>query len=306
MPLAGSERIRGSDDRALVAALLVGEPESIAQFLEEISPTVWSICCALSGYESEARDKFIDTMALLRAGGFARFRTYNGRSSLKTFAALVVRDALALQILQLLQSDRPKGWRAFEQLFDADIHHLIGRRLPGPAYEDIRRDAYQNICLALIDNDYRRIKAYSGKGSFSGFVLRSVDNLLIDQIRSNISPRRRPRASAGQVVRIFPSPDDVGEPAEPSPEDRLLQAEHDEQLTAALDVLTRAMKTLPDLERLYLTIVLSGTETPSSREIARIMQRPVEDIYALRQRVVKRLRDVICEESAVKNWRASV
>jgi DNA-directed RNA polymerase specialized sigma24 family protein len=77
-------------------------------------------------------------------------------------------------------------------------------------------------------------------------------------------------------------------------------------LTAALDVLTRAVETLPEAERLYLTIALGAAQTPPSREIAQLMQRPVEDIYKLKQRVLKRLRDLIAEESAVKNWRASV
>ena len=66
------------------------------------------------------------------------------------------------------------------------------------------------------------------------------------------------------------------------------------------------LATLPGAERLYLTIVLGGTETPPSREIARLMQRPVEEIYKLKQRVLQHLRDTLSENSAIKRWRASV
>ncbi len=66
------------------------------------------------------------------------------------------------------------------------------------------------------------------------------------------------------------------------------------------------MEDLPEAERLYLSIALSHSEPPPSREIARLMRRPVEDIYKLKQRVLQRLRDVMAKESAIKNWRVSV
>jgi hypothetical protein len=36
------------------------------------------------------------------------------------------------------------------------------------------------------------------------------------------------------------------------------------------------------------------------------MRRPVDDIYAMKQRVLKKLRELICETVAVKNWLTSV
>jgi hypothetical protein len=91
-----------------------------------------------------------------------------------------------------------------------------------------------------------------------------------------------------------------------NPEERLLQAQRDEELSAALDVLTGAIAALPPPERLYLTIVLGRTDPLPSREITRLMQRPLEEIYKLKQRLLKPLRDVLVDESAVKTWRASV
>jgi RNA polymerase primary sigma factor len=237
--------------------------------------------------------------------------------------------------------------------------------LPRAEHEDARREAYQSICLAMIESDYRRLKAYGGSGSFAGFVLRTADRLLIDFLRGLASRRRLPNAVArlgaldrqvfklvywqrlperpdalaphlsallGRVpdsadiaasllrvkvyaragqdgARLVPIPTDqeeIADAPEATPEARLMQTEEDEQLAAALDVLTRAIKTLPESERLYLGIVFGFAQTPPSREIARLMQRPVEDIYKLKQRVLKHLHDLIAEDAAVKNWRASV
>jgi RNA polymerase primary sigma factor len=117
-------------------------------------------------------------------------------------------------------------------------------------------------------------------------------------------------APAGrEIVRLVPvdaEMDNLVAATEPSPEEQLVQSEQEEQLAAALDVLERAMATLPAAERLYLTIALSGAEPPPSREIARLMQRPVEEVYKLKQRVLKHLLEILAEESVVKTWRASV
>jgi RNA polymerase primary sigma factor len=353
------------DNRARIAALRGGDTRSARQFLEDIAPIVWTACMLLSADDGQAREAFVETMAKLRAGNFECLAGYRGRGTLETYVALTVRDLLGARIVRLLLADRQKGWRAFEALFREDLLRLIRRRLPGAHAEDARGEAYQVICLAMIESDYRRIRAYQGTGSFAGFVLRTADRLLIDFLRGLASRRRLPSAVARSSAldrevfklvhwqrlperadvlaphlsgRLEPAPepadiaaallrvrgyrrishDGYGLPRIPvelreipdkeqsTPEAQLVQSQEDAQLTAAIDVLTRAMETLPVAEQLYLTIALGSAQMPPSREIARLMQRPVEEIYKLKQSVLKRLRDLIVEDSAVKNWRASV
>jgi RNA polymerase sigma factor (sigma-70 family) len=281
-------------------AVRSGEPAHAARFIKEISGTVWSACRLLTGGEDDARHAFGEVMTALSANRFARLSAYAGRGMLDTFVALTVRDLIAERMLRLLQSDQMKAWHAFERLFEADIARLIRKRLPGFG-EDARRDAYQDICLKLIDDDYRRLKAYGGSGSFAGFVLRTVDHLLIDLVRSVVG-RRRPLPKPVSV-------DDLGDMAndsELSPEESLIHADEDHRLTAAIEALTEAMNTLPAAERLYLAIVLGESRTPPAREIARLMQRPVEDIYKLKQRVLLKLREIVSADLKIKTWRASV
>ena len=364
-PIRGRMRTQSADDRVRIAALTGGDPSLAAHFLRQIAPTVWTACLLLTEGESDAREAFRDVTAKLAADNFARLRDYTGKGSLESFIALTARDLLAERMLQILHADREKGWRAFEKLFESDFHRLIRKRIVGAGFEEERREAYQVISLAMIDEDCHRLKAYDGSGSFSGFVLRTADRLLIDFIRGLIRRRRLPHAIARltalereifklvqweklperpevlaphlttrletpatlaeiaeglarvkssaetlQTRTVFSRTDidlyEVADAPETSPEEQLVRSEEGEQLRAAVDVLTRAIETLSDSERLYLTIVLNAGETPPSREIARLMQRPVEDIYRLKQTVLKRLRDLIAEDSAVKNWRASV
>jgi RNA polymerase sigma factor (sigma-70 family) len=287
-------------DLARLNAVRSGEPSQAARFIKEISATVWRACRLLTGSEPDARHAFAEVMKALSANRFARLSAYAGRSTLDTFVALTVRDLLAERMLRLLQSDRMKAWHAFERLFEADIVRLIKKRLPGFG-EDSQRDAYQDICVKLIDDDYRRLKAYGGSGSFAGFVLRMVDHLLIDHVRSLVG-RRRPFPKSVSMDHLEATACDH----EPSPEESLIHADDDRRLAAAIEALTEAMNTLPAAERLYLTIVLGESKTPPAREIARLMQKPVEEIYKLKQRVLQRLREIASTDSKIKTWRKSV
>jgi DNA-directed RNA polymerase specialized sigma24 family protein len=295
--------MRHGDDgtRNRIAALQGGDARAIARFLEEIAPPVWTACSLLTLTEDEARGAFLETIAKLHAGDFALLACYAGRGTLEAGAALATRDLLAARVQRLLRDAPEKGWRAFEAFFETDLRRLIRRRIPDGARGDLQKDAYQSICLALIEKDYRRLKAYAGSGSFAGFVLRTADRLLIDFLRgTKVHPGAHHTSAGTGELR------DVPDAAETLPDMLLVRAEDDRRLAAALDVLTRAAKTLSESEQLYLTIALAGPRMPPAREIARAMQRPVEDVYKLRQLVLTRLRDLIAEDSAVKSWRASV
>lgn len=361
---ARPEGSRPSGDLLRLSAARGGEPLRIAEFIKHISPTVWKSCCVLTDEGVEARAAFAEVMAALSANRFARLGGYSGRGTLQTFVALTVRELLAERMLRLLHAAPERGWTAFERLFRPDIQRVIHKRFPNSA-EETRRDLYQDICLSLIDDEYRRLKSYNGSGSFAGFVLRTVDHLVIDTLRDEVRRRRltadviklpaleqeifklvhwqgiadRPEvlaphlaarlkgghdpaeiAAALMRVRGLAPPavtariaslsavnaDNVAGPEELSPEAQILRAERESRLDAALEAMNGAVDALSGSERLYLTIVLSAAETPPSREIARLMRRPVEEIYKLRQRVLQRLRDVLSKNPTIKNWRASV
>ena len=298
-----SRRIAKEDNAADIARLKsvqTGDAAHTARFIKAISGTVWSACRLLTRDDGETRAVFSEVMAALTANRCARLSTYAGRGTLDTFVALNVRELLVERMLRLLQSDAKRAWQAFERLFDCEIQRLIRKRFPGGA-EDVHRDAYQDVCLALIEDDYRRLKAYGGSGSFAGFVLRTVDHLLIDLMRGVLG-RRRPRPKCVSADHL----EGIASEGELSPEEHVIEADENHRLAAAIEALSEAMKTLPAAERLYLRIALGGNSAPPAREIARLMQRPVEDIYKLKQRVLQRLREIAASDSKIKTWRSSV
>jgi len=294
-----------ADDRALVRDVLDTKPQAWDRFVRRVADTVWTACRLLTSDEAEARDAFGDVIDGFHVDGFRRLRQYDGSSRIETFVALSARDILAERMLRLFLPDSgAKGWTAFERFFGADIIRIIARRLPGADREHIRQDAHQDICLALISDDYRRLKAYRGIGSFTGFILHMVDRLLIDFIRRAM-PVRQPTIATTLSTKPPASWEEI--PSDlPSPEDALLEQEGDRLLAMATQVLRQAAADLTEAERLYIHIALGGGEPIPAREVARLMRRPVEEVYKLKQRVMDRLRASLDKHPAVKTWRASV
>jgi RNA polymerase primary sigma factor len=82
------------------------------------------------------------------------------------------------------------------RFFERDIRSRVAQQLPRNVGNAAREDAYQEICLKLIENDFHRIRSYGGRGSFTGYVLAVVDRILIDLIRRDTPRRRLPAAVA--------------------------------------------------------------------------------------------------------------
>jgi len=295
-----------ADDRALVRDVLDAKPQAWDRLVCRIADTVWTACRLLTSDDAEARNAFADVIDSFHVDGFRRLRQYDGSSRIETFVALSARDILAERLLRLFKpaDSAAKGWSAFERFFGADIGRIIARRLPGADREHTRQDAYQEISVALISDDYRRLKAYRGVGSFTGFILHVADRLLLDFIRHTM-PNRQPTVATALSTKLPPSLEEI--PSDlPSPEDALLEQEGDRLLSMATQVLRQATADLTEAERLYVHIALGGGDPIPAREVARLMRRPVEEVYKLKQRVMDRLRASLDKHPAVKTWRASV
>jgi len=90
----------------------------------------------------------------------------------------------------------------------------------------------------------------------------------------------------------------------PTPEDYLLLFEEEQRRAALVAAVNAAAEKLPADERLYLQILFSATEPLPARGIARLMGCPVEEIYRLKQRSQKWLKEISVQ--AEKNSDMSV
>jgi RNA polymerase primary sigma factor len=181
---------------ALVAEVLAGKPGAVARFLEIASQTAWAVVTQLEDKAASREAAFRHVMTTLADSGFGRLRPFDGRARLTTFVALVARDILAEQLARSFVEMPREAWARFERFFAADIRRRVARRFPREAETSLRDDAYQEICIKLIEDDYRRIRSYGGHGSFAGYVLTTVERLLIDLLRREKPRRRLPAAIA--------------------------------------------------------------------------------------------------------------
>jgi RNA polymerase primary sigma factor len=355
-PTASSSR---QFERSLVNAVLSGEVVAAKRFLEHMSATLWSIVAKLEGDGADGEAAFLHVIASLEADGYARLKGFDGRARLATYLSLVARDILGDRLARRFSEAPHEAWTRFVRLFETDIRSRAAQLLPRNSGNAAREDAYQEVCLKLIENDFHRIRAYGGRGSFTGYMLTVVDRILIDLIRRDAPRRRLPAAiarstSLDQAVyaavvwegcpldverlatalrsRLERHPE-AGEIAEsisrvaglarlerapplqsadaisldglvedggglaladsaPTPEDSLLLAEEERSRAALLAAVKAAAANLPTDERLYLQIVFAANEPLPARNIAKLMGYPVEEVYRLKQRTQKWLKEM--------------
>ena len=181
-------------DLAIVQALLAGRPGAWEAFVRRVEADVYT-ACRLAFAAAAADEAFVDLLARMRANGFALLRAFDGRAALSSFLRLILRDLLAQRLLELFRADANRGWSAFELFFRRDIERSLARYFrSGEGAGSADPERYQDICLLLIEDDYRRIRLYDGHGSFGGYVLRVVNNLCIDLLRREAGRRRLPAA----------------------------------------------------------------------------------------------------------------
>ena len=72
----------------------------------------------------------------------------------------------------------------------------------------------------------------------------------------------------------------------------MLLFEEEQRRAALVAAVNAAAEKLPTDERLYLQIVFSANEPLPARGIARLMGCPVEEVYRLKQRTQKWLKEI--------------
>jgi RNA polymerase primary sigma factor len=116
-------------------------------------------------------------------------------------------------------------------------------------------------------------------------------------------------APVSQATRVTSLTDADAEQADRdglSPEESLIVQDDERRIAAAAEALKAVAAELPEADRIYIRIVLSSTEPLPARDIAKLMERPVAEVYKLKQRVLKQLKAELEGRDAVKNWLASV
>jgi RNA polymerase primary sigma factor len=177
----------------LVAGVLAGNARAGARFIKLAGPILWSVVRRFEAGPG-AESAFLEIIDALKANGYARLRPFDGRGRLSTYLALVARDVLAARLANRLAAEPQAAWRAFERFFRADFRRRIAQRFPRE--EATWDDIYQDLCLKLVENDFRRVRAYDGHGSFISYILTVAERILIDCVRRHASRRRLPTAIA--------------------------------------------------------------------------------------------------------------
>jgi RNA polymerase primary sigma factor len=170
-------------DLILIQAVLGNEQGAWDRFVQRFSDLVYSYCSSVFS-EPELDAEYLTVFRYLQSDDHALLRAYNGRAEFSTYLNLKLRELLAGRILALFTENPGRAWEAF-QLYFKELLEPLKRR---------SEDLYQDVCVQLIDNNYRRIVGFDGRGSFAGYIRRVIDNLCLDLRRQSEGRRRLPEA----------------------------------------------------------------------------------------------------------------
>ena len=172
-----------TDDLILIQAVLRNERGAWDRFVRRFSDLVYSYCSSI--FSSPDLDaEYLAVFRQLQADDFALLRAYDGRAQFDTYLNLRLRELVTARILALFKENPGCAWEAFQRYFKELLEPLKRRS----------EDLYQNVCFHLIDNNYRRILGFNGRGSFAGYIRRVIDNLCFDLRRQSRGRRRLPEA----------------------------------------------------------------------------------------------------------------
>jgi RNA polymerase primary sigma factor len=233
-------------------------------------------------------DAYHEVAAALIEDGYRRILAYDGQGSFGGFVLRVVSNLC----IDLLRRDVPR------RRLPAAI-----QRLP-TAEQEVFRQLYWEGCpehqLAAALR-MRRIDLASGA---LGAAVAAVRAALPPNFSAGDESRPRHVAlpgSAGGSIGESELPDE-----RPTPEEAAIARQDEEMLEQATGALRAAVERLPQDIQLYLQHVLSGNGDLPPRDVARLMARPVTEIYRLRQQAERALRQALADNSAVKNLHMSV
>lgn len=178
----------------LISRLVAGDASAAAAFLHRAIPPLSAAIAKIEPQQHEQHAALLYVLTELKDDDYQRLKAFDGRASLSSFLVLLARELLARRAVDRLLEDPENGWPRFKRIFDHDIHIRIAKRFPFDAGTGRWEDIYQDICVKLVENNCRRLRDYGGKGSFVGFILKIVKNLLSDELRRDIPRRRLPAA----------------------------------------------------------------------------------------------------------------
>ena len=109
------------------------------RFLAAAEQPLWAAITTLEGTGPPAEAALLRVIDALKADGYARLKTFTGRSTLAAFLALAAREILIAELPAAFQASPRRTWPRFERYFAAAIRKRVSRRFPradGSARDD--------------------------------------------------------------------------------------------------------------------------------------------------------------------------
>jgi RNA polymerase sigma factor (sigma-70 family) len=267
-------------------------------FVKAVSDAAWKASLRATPRRAQAEALFSHLMSRLHADRFSLPARLDA-SGLQSAAAFLEREITSYVdrwLIDLLRCGAPEAADTLVRILHSDVKAWTQRAV-SPGMQIGVDDVVQDVFVALLADNGRRITAYAGSGSFRGFLRTVVVRLAADSARRERG-RRRPNAkgdNAGGRPRLV-SLDDEANPLDladenANPESELLAVEAMTAQAQREAALLDRLRSLPMAEREILEARFLDGRKP--REIAALTGRDVKEIYRVLERTLAGLKQVL-------------
>lgn len=186
-------------------------------------------------------------------------------------------------LIQRCFAHERRAWTTFVERFSRLIYSVVHetmRRHGAERSEDEVDELFHTTFLALYDNNYRRLRQWSGRCSLASWVRLVTSSVVVDQLRRR---RRTTPIETGGGTLDGPVPDYLVDDT-PLTVELLVDAERAVRLRVALKALSPA-------DRELLLLLYRDERTPA--EVAALLDVRPGALYTRKNRALQRLREAV-------------
>lgn len=199
-------------------------------------------------------------------------------------------DEEKMLVDQCVEGGRP-AWDRLVSQYAKLVHHSIGSAMK-VRDEESQNEIFQNVFLALLEDDYRRLRQFAWKnGSSISTWLRLISrNITVDFLRKHIRNKEKNSSLDAEMSKDEGRPvtghDRYGDETY-VPESDMLKAEDESENSEAINALLGLIETLPASDQQLLKYVY--WEHMAFEEIAPLMGKSRDALYMQHMRIKEKI-----------------
>lgn len=283
------------EDVTLVRGVVSGDLVAWEQFVRAFSGHVNTICVSFVG-ETYAQELFLGYFEELQRSNFRVLKGYRKtKGTLITYLICTCHNYCIKRIFSefIMRPEMQEDlWNILDGFYKSRLLKTIKATIQVKSIELSPYDLYHDLLVHLFEDNCRRLKQFSGQGSFSNWLKRVATNFVIDKARKiqRCPMVAFPEDKGGDETKVTGDIDGrLPMDLNPPPDQEMKDIEESALRESRISRMKQVIQELSERSQLYLR--LRYWEEQKASEVAEIMGESVDRVYKIAEKNMRKLRD---------------